>query len=277
MIDVKVIKKINNNFAIAIDDSGSTIVVNGIGIGFQSIPYEITDLSKIKRTYYCVEPRIAELLVNLDETVIEAATQSVMYAEKKLEQKLNPNLPFSLADHIEFAMKRIQNGQTFQYGITIEMKYLHSREMDIATSIIEYLQKIFDIKFPEEEITAIAMHILEAEDFSNKRREIYDNDKLFHDISILVEKGLGINLDTSSFNYYRFITHIQFLIDRKREHKEIASENSEMFHMMQSKYPQTYDIALSIKVFFENQFHFVIGDEEVLYLMIHINRLKDRD
>ena len=45
---MKVIKNINNNVAICVDDNGHEVVAMGKGIGFSKPPYEV-DLSKITK------------------------------------------------------------------------------------------------------------------------------------------------------------------------------------------------------------------------------------
>ena len=70
---MEVYKKINNNVALARDAKGRELVVFGKGIGFASMPYELTDLSRIQRTFYDVnEKKLALLLyvpkdVNIEE------------------------------------------------------------------------------------------------------------------------------------------------------------------------------------------------------------------
>lgn len=48
---MEVYKKINNNVALARDAKGRELVVFGKGIGFVSMPYELTNLSCIQRTF----------------------------------------------------------------------------------------------------------------------------------------------------------------------------------------------------------------------------------
>lgn len=55
---MEVYKKINNNVALARDAKGRELVVFGKGIGFASMPYELTDLSRIQRTFYDVKRSI---------------------------------------------------------------------------------------------------------------------------------------------------------------------------------------------------------------------------
>ena len=47
---MKLLKKINNNFALALDSKGTQIIVEGKGIGFRKMPEELADLSVISRT-----------------------------------------------------------------------------------------------------------------------------------------------------------------------------------------------------------------------------------
>ena len=54
---MEVYKKINNNVALARDAKGRELVVFGKGIGFASMPYELTDLSRIQRTFYDVNEK----------------------------------------------------------------------------------------------------------------------------------------------------------------------------------------------------------------------------
>ena len=54
---MKIIRQINNNAALALDGNGKELVVLGRGVGFPKMPYELTDLSRIERTFYDVNPK----------------------------------------------------------------------------------------------------------------------------------------------------------------------------------------------------------------------------
>lgn len=49
---MKVIKKINNNVALCIDNNDRELIAFGNGIGFKKIPYELNNMSEITRTFY---------------------------------------------------------------------------------------------------------------------------------------------------------------------------------------------------------------------------------
>ena len=48
---MKIIKKINNNVALAQDARGNDLVVFGKGVGFPPMPCELKDLSNVQRTF----------------------------------------------------------------------------------------------------------------------------------------------------------------------------------------------------------------------------------
>jgi len=57
---MKLLRKINNNAAVAQDNRGREMVVLGRGVGFHPMPYELTDLSVVYRTFYDVDRSITK-------------------------------------------------------------------------------------------------------------------------------------------------------------------------------------------------------------------------
>ena len=79
---MEVYKKINNNVALARDAKGRELVVFGKGIGFASMPYELTDLSRIQRTFYDVNEKYFALLRDVPEPCFWRRTISPIQPEK---------------------------------------------------------------------------------------------------------------------------------------------------------------------------------------------------
>lgn len=82
---MEVYKKINNNVALARDAKGRELVVFGKGIGFASMPYELTDLSRIQRTFYDVNEKYFALLRDVPEAVFLAADDIADTAREELD------------------------------------------------------------------------------------------------------------------------------------------------------------------------------------------------
>ena len=189
--------------------------------------------------------------------------------------RLNPSLTFTLADHIDFAIKRIKEGNNFDYGIAFEMEYLHPDEMYVAKNAVRYLQKKFDVVFPKGETAVIAMHILEAESLKERPEKVeLSDDQFYEELLSLIKETFEIDVSLEDFSYYRFVTHIQYLLNRKSKNQEITTDNVEMFNVIKKEYQDTYLFALKIKQLIHSYFGFEIGDEELMYLMLHINRFK---
>lgn len=49
---MRLVKKINNNVALGIDDSGRDVVVFGKGVGFKRMPYDITPTDEVQRIFW---------------------------------------------------------------------------------------------------------------------------------------------------------------------------------------------------------------------------------
>lgn len=73
---MKLVKKINNNFAVAVDDNGEEVVVYGKGIGFQKMPCVLSDLSLISRSYYNVDPKYLSMIGSISPKTLRNRNRS---------------------------------------------------------------------------------------------------------------------------------------------------------------------------------------------------------
>lgn len=101
-----ILKKINNNVALAASDDGREVVVFGKGIGFHEMPYELADESLIQRKFYNVPESLQDMVGTLPDDVLLAASDIACFASQQLGCKLSGGLPFILADHLQFAVQR---------------------------------------------------------------------------------------------------------------------------------------------------------------------------
>ena len=134
---MKLLRKINNNAAVAQDNRGREMVVLGRGVGFHPMPYELTDLSVVYRTFYDVDPQYYEILSNLPEDALLAAADITEQSEITLRTELNPNLPFTLADHIAFAQQREKQGIRMAAPLHYDVQHLYPREYELGLRALE--------------------------------------------------------------------------------------------------------------------------------------------
>lgn len=273
---MKVIKKINNNVAICLDSNDKELIAFGKGIGFPKMPYVLDDLNLIQRTYYGVNPRYLDLLNDIPDEVFEISTKIVDYAQTKLEYTLNSNVVFTLADHINFAIQRFHKNIQVKVPLSYDVEFLYEKEMDIGKKAIKYINKTIGIRLSSKEATGIALHFINV--LTNESiEEQMNTDDLLQRIIGIIEKELKINIETSSFSYSRFATHVEYLLKRIEENVSIDTKNHKMYENITEKYPESYQCALKIQEYLNQETGRILNDEELLYLIIHINRLSSRE
>lgn len=273
---MKVIKKINNNVAICLDSNDKELIAFGKGIGFPKMPYVLDDLNLIQRTYYGVSPRYLNLLNDIPDEIFEISTKIVDYAQTKLEYTLNSNVVFTLADHINFAIQRFHKNIQVKVPLSYDVEFLYEKEMDIGKKAIKYINKTMGIRLSSKEATGIALHFINV--LTNESiEEQMNTDDLLQRIIGIIEKELKINIDTSSFSYSRFATHVEYLLKRIEDNVSVDTKNHKMYENITEKYPESYQCALKIQEYLNQETGRILNDEELLYLIIHINRLSSRE
>ena len=84
-----IIKKINNNVALAQADDGSDLVVFGKGVGFPATPYELEDTSSIQTVFHHVDNEVLPAVSSIKPEVMASAVEIANLAAKTLDCDLN--------------------------------------------------------------------------------------------------------------------------------------------------------------------------------------------
>ena len=268
---MKVIKNINNNVSLCLDNQGRQVVAFGKGIGFKKPPYEIP-LEKIQRTFYDVDQNYLSVIAQIPEKIFIVSAKIVDYANRKLNSQYSSNAILALADHIQFAIKRKEAQLYIKLPILYEVKSLYPKEMEIGMTALDILEKEFHILFPEEEAASIALHLVDYGAYSQNKVKHNEKD-VIEKCSDIIEKSMEIKIDKKSFDYFRFVTHMHYLLDRIKQNKKISSDNDRLFLSLKEEYPKTYICVLNIMEWIP----LPLTEEELMYLILHINRLCVRE
>jgi len=270
---MRAIKKINNNVAICVDGNDKELIAFGKGIGFPAMPYEITDLSLISMTFYRIDSRFYSLLQDVPENVFEVSALIVDKARRTLNCNLNPNLIISLADHINFAIIRLKKYKKLQMLFSYEVEQLYPKETELGQFAVKLIQAKLLVKLPESEITNIAMHFVNAEEESVYEEEVQGKEELINETVEQIEKFFSIQIDRDGFNYNRYVTHMRYYVKRVKEKKQFMDDNTSVIRMMKDENPEIYECATQIADLIGNRLQESSSEDEILYLMIHINRI----
>ena len=265
---MRVIKNLNNNVSLCLDSKGREVIAFGKGIGFTKPPYEIP-LEKIQRTFYNIDEKYLSVMVAIPEEMIIVAAEIFDYANQKMGNRFSANVVFTLADHIQFAIKREKENISIKLPLLYEVQNLYPEEIKIGIYALRLINNRFHVHLPDEEAASITLHFV-GYGTENVTSNSGKNEKAIIDkCTEIVEETMGIQIDKGSFNYSRFLTHLHYLLERVRNNKSIMTENEKVYEELKKQYPRTYECALKIEEFLAVE----LNDEERLYLILHINRL----
>lgn len=273
---MKVIKNINNNVSLCLDDNNNELIAFGKGLGFKQPPYEI-DLGVITRTFYDVDHRYFDLLNIISDEIFEVSAKIVDYARSKINAELNPNIVFTLADHIQFAVKRHKDKMKLKFKMSYDLMHFHSAEVQVGRFAVQLVNKEINVDLPEDEVYGIALHFINAESMVGTQGISVSNEEFIKEVVNIIEREFDIKIDYTGFNYSRFASHMEYLLERVQKGKQVISGNLAIFDSLRGEFPQIYKCANLINQYFEKELGWKLSDEEVFYLMLHINRLCARE
>ena len=271
---MKIIRKINTSAAIGLDSKGKEIVVFGKGIGFPAVPYELNDLSVIQRTFYEVDSIYYDLIASVPEEILMISSEITEMAEDTLNCELNPNLSFTLADHLNFAISRINQGITLTSPISYDIRHLYPKETQLGEEAVSLLNERCNANLPDDEAVNIAMHLINAESETGNMHSLIESMEIIETITSLIERDLKIKLNRDDYSYARFVMHIRYLIQRFCTNSVVADENNAMLRTLANEYPEIYLCAYNISNYLEKEKNWKCTKEEMLYLMLHIRRVQ---
>ena len=273
---MKVIRNINNNVAVCLDNNNHEVIAFGKGIGFKKAPYEIA-LSQIDRTYYNLEPHYIALLDELPADVMDVTFEIVQKGSSYLKTEFNTVFWFSLCDHINFAVQNVKKGLVLSNPMTNEIRHFYEREMKLGEWAINHISKRLSVRLPQSEVGNIAMHFINAEQQVKQAAERDDIEHFVDDITDIIESGMNIIIDRDSFSYSRFVTHLKYLLKRSSSLHMPESENEKLYESVCKEFPDLKRVGEKIKEYIAATLQVEPAKEEILYLMIHINRLCARE
>lgn len=273
---VQVIKKVNNNVAVCLDDNGRELIAFGRGIGFPSMPYELPSLDKIERTFYDISPEYMGMLQTLPSDVVEFTSAVVDMARGTLPYPLSPNLLLTLSDHIAFAIERTRKGIYVKMPLAYDLEQMYPQEIALARKTVDSIQARFKIRLPKDEASGIAMAFINARVYSESEPDtqaMADGEAILDAITHIIEQEMGVDIDTTTFNYTRYATHVQYLLERLHSGKGIDSINQDIYISLREEYPDATACVDKIAHYLHAQHGFDVTEEEQLYLILHVNRV----
>ncbi len=273
-------KVLNSSVILAQDPQKGECIILDKGIGYGRKPGEEVILSQEAKIF---QPRqkgeldkLSELLESIDSTYLEAASLIIEYAKALLGETLDEHVYLALTDHLHFAAIRHEKGLILTNRIFWEIKSFYPREFRIGEYGLKVVKSVCGVELDPLEAANIAFHIINAEKKSKDDYNTGQATKMLDQILQIVSYSLSETPDENSLTYSRFLTHVQFFIQRFFNQTMLSDEDLGMYERVSKQYPDSFRVAEKIRQFLEQQYHQLIPDEETTYLAIHIHRLKQK-
>ncbi|MBO4918658.1 MAG: PRD domain-containing protein [Erysipelotrichaceae bacterium] len=272
---MKLIKHINNNFALAEDSVGNIVVVQGKGIGFGMLPRELTSFENVTRTYYDIDKSCFDIINTIPNEIITLSSKVVDRVMGELDCGLSPNIVFTLADHIYFSIERYRKNISVKPPIINDVKFLYEKEYAIGLYTLDLIREELHVILPKEEAAFIALHIINSIQTAADQEAGYFI--IMSDIVKIIEERFDLKINTDGFNYSRFASHMNYLFQRFKNKEVLQSKNERLFESVKNEYSEEFACVEEIADYLSYTLQIDLNNEEKMYLMLHINRLCSRE
>lgn len=257
------------------DSAGNEIIIYGKGIGFGKFPFELTDLTVIDKTFYGVDEQNYRLITEIPEEILIFTTKFIDHVYQVLQEEMNPNLVFSLSDHIHFAIQRHRDGMYVPIPYFYDLEYAYPEIHQLASECLQQINEKFKVHLSKEEVTSITMHIIDA---LKQKREAMNGNELVEEIIVaatsIIEESMGVAINMESYDFFRFKNHLKYFVQRKNgKETECDRNDRSMFRNMVKEYPEGYRCILILKQWIQDNMNYNCNEQELLFLMIYVNRL----
>ncbi|MCP0886673.1 PRD domain-containing protein [Ligilactobacillus sp. WILCCON 0076] len=271
---MKVIKKINNNVAVCLDNNEEELVAFGKGIGFPKIPYVLNDMSKIEITFYRLNSQKLLLLKEIPEDVVEISTEIVKLAQRRITKRLNPNIIFGLADHINFALIRQQKYKDIKLPFAYDIKELYPTEYELGIQAVKLIRNKINPNFSSDEAIAIATHFINSQENGEPSDLNRVVSSIIKETTIIIEEHFKIKINEQGFSYNRFSIHLRYYIKRIQENKQIEDGASEdLLNTFRKNDFSIYKCTMDIVTMIDEKLNSISSNDEMFYLMIYVKRM----
>lgn len=273
---MKISKQLNNNIVIASDDQGREVVLMGKGIGFGCKPGTEPNMALVEKQFFGFSSgahtqQLAELLDRIPLEHLSLGIEIVEHVQEKIQKPLNETLVLMVSDHISFAIERQKKGLDLTNALLWEIKKFYPDEYQLGLDALDIIQREAGIRLREDEAGFLAMHIVNAQ-YGNGDPLAQDLIRVIQDVVNLVRYTYGIDLDESSLDYVRFVTHLKFFLVRIF-HKEAYQGSGDLYSIVSAMYPRAAACVRKIADYLRQHLDYSLGLEEEGYLIIHVERL----
>ncbi len=275
------IKKIlNNNVVTSVDKDDVEVIVMGRGIAFGKRINDQIDTNHIEKTFIIKNEHsvsnILEVVKDVPIEELECIKRIVDFIQLNYDSTHNETFTIALLDHIHSAILRKKQNIEIKNPLSWDIKRFYNKEYSLGLQVLQIIKEDLGIELIEDDACFIAIHIVNSKFFvENSTTNIINQImKLMQEITGVIRFHFKQEMDESTLEYHRFISHIKFFSQRVLENKELQDlYDDDLYEMVTSKYHTSYECAAKISAFIQQSYNYQVRKDEEMYLTIHIQKM----
>ena len=273
----RITKILNHNSFMGIESKNDQeCLIMGKGVAFGKKVGQTVAVTEDARVYSLKEltdrGEAREIIKSVSPLCLELANEVLNQAEEEFG-KVDRSIIFTMADHLDFAVRRIQNGEQISNPLTDDIRIMFYKEYKVAGCIRDLLKEKLGIRIDEHEIGYIALHVHAAivDENVSQAMEIA---RTVRECICMVEEETGKSIDVMSLSYNRLMNHVRYMVARAIHGEKLKMSLNDY---MSVKFPGPYMTAEKICRKMEKSLKLPIPDIEIGYLAMHLERMMDRE
>lgn len=273
----RITKILNHNSFMGIGSKNDQeCLIMGKGVAFGKKVGQTVSVTGDARVYSLKEltdrGEAKDIIKSVSPLCLELANEVLDQAEEEFG-KVDRSILFTMADHLDFAVRRIQNGEQISNPLTDDIRIMFYKEYKVAGCIRDLLKEKLGIRIDEHEIGYIALHVHAAivDENVSQAMEIA---RTVRECICMVEEETGKSIDVMSLSYNRLMNHVRYMVARAIHGEKLKMSLNDY---MSVKFPGPYMTAEKICRKMEKSLKLPIPDIEIGYLEMHLERMMDRE
>ena len=273
----RITKILNHNSFMGIESKNDQeCLIMGKGVAFGKKVGQTVSVTGDARVYSLKEltdrGEAKDIIKSVSPLCLELANEVLDQAEEEFG-KVDRSILFTMADHLDFAVRRIQNGEQISNPLTDDIRIMFYKEYKVAGCICDLLKEKLGIRIDEHEIGYIALHVHAAivDENVSQAMEIA---RTVRECICMVEEETGKSIDVMSLSYNRLMNHVRYMVARAIHGEKLKMSLNDY---MSVKFPGPYMTAEKICRKLEKSLMLHIPDIEIGYLAMHLERMMDRE
>lgn len=268
----RVEKVLNHNVILAIyEEDKQEYLIMGKGIGFGKKTAERITVSDDEQVYSLMDKKnekdTTSSVKEIQPIYLEAANMLLEEAEKRIG-KVDRSVLIPLADHLDFAVRRIKEQGEISNPLVRDIQVLFHMEYKVAEKIISFLEENLKVSMSESELGYIALHIHSAIAEQNVSSSMQVA-RCVRECITLIEQEIKHSIPVTTLSYNRLMNHVRYMVLRVEQGEEIKLC---MNDYMELRFKKAYSIANYVCDEMGKILHKKLHENELGYLAMHIQR-----